>query len=201
MEVNPYLSSAERAILENAKIGIAGAGGLGSNCAMHLVRSGVRHLLIADFDRVAASNLNRQFFFADQIGQKKVEALGVNLRRIVPDLELELFDQKICDNNAVELFKSCDIIVEAFDSANAKQMLIKSLLKANKKIVGASGLGGWGRSEAIRLRQFGGGKLYIIGDCASEVGNGEFHPFSPRVGVAAAMEANTVIALLLGVQA
>ena len=63
MSANPYLTPAERAVLERARIGIAGAGGLGSNCAMHLVRAGVRRLVVADFDVVGESNLNRQFFF------------------------------------------------------------------------------------------------------------------------------------------
>lgn len=117
MEVNPYLSAAERGILGRAVVGIAGAGGLGSNCAMHLVRSGVRRLVIADFDRVAESNLNRQFFFADQIGCRKVEALGRNLRRIVPELELELHDSAVTAENAAGRFGRCDIVVEAFDSS------------------------------------------------------------------------------------
>ena len=67
MSANPYLTPAERAVLERARIGIAGAGGLGSNCAMHLVRAGVRRLVVADFDVVGESNLNRQFFFRDQL--------------------------------------------------------------------------------------------------------------------------------------
>lgn len=50
------------------KIGIAGAGGIGSNVAANLVRSGVTSLKIVDFDRVESSNLNRQFYFSDQIG-------------------------------------------------------------------------------------------------------------------------------------
>ena len=54
------------------RVGIAGAGGLGSNCAAHLVRAGMKKLVIADFDVVNESNLNRQFFFRNQLGQKKV---------------------------------------------------------------------------------------------------------------------------------
>ena len=198
MEVNPYLSPAARDILGRAQIGIAGAGGLGSNCAMHLVRSGIRRLVIADFDRVAGSNLNRQFFFADQVGMKKVEALGANLRRIAPELELGLFDLEVTAGNAAGLFGACDIVVEAFDSGAAKQMLIRTMTAAGKTVVAASGLGGWGRSNAFRLRRMAGGKLYVAGDFESGVGDGAFEPFSPRVGIAAAMEANTVIALLLG---
>jgi len=50
------------------RIGIAGAGGLGSNCAAALARSGVGTLVIADFDIVEELNLNRQYYFSDQIG-------------------------------------------------------------------------------------------------------------------------------------
>ena len=57
-------------IKENLKtkiVGIAGAGGLGSNCAASLARTGVGKLIIADFDVVSEANLNRQFYFYDQI--------------------------------------------------------------------------------------------------------------------------------------
>ncbi|NCC94359.1 MAG: sulfur carrier protein ThiS adenylyltransferase ThiF, partial [Opitutae bacterium] len=128
----PYLSPEEREKLSRAVIGIAGAGGLGSNCAMHLARSGVRKLVIADFDRVAGGNLNRQFFFTDQVGRPKVEALGENLRRIVPGIELTLHDLAVDAENAMDLFGSCDIVVEAFDSGAAKQMLIRTMLEAGK---------------------------------------------------------------------
>ncbi len=71
------------------KIGIAGAGGIGSNVAVNLVRSSASALKIVDFDRVELSNLNRQFYFHDQIGRFKVEALAENLRRIRPECHLE----------------------------------------------------------------------------------------------------------------
>lgn len=198
MEINPSLSPQERETLGRAVIGIAGAGGLGSNCAMHLVRCGVGKLVIADFDRVSGGNLNRQFFFADQVGRPKVEALGENLRRIVPGVELSLHDLAVDGGNAADLFGNCGIVVEAFDSGAAKQMLIRAMLAAGKTVVAASGLAGWGRSNELKLRRIGGGKLYLIGDAESDVAHSP--PFSPRVGIAAAMQANTVIALLLGVE-
>ena len=195
---NPFLSPTQAWILSNVTIGIAGAGGLGSNCAMHLVRSGVRKLVIADFDIVSESNLNRQFYFADQIGQRKTDALGVNLRRIVPDLRLELLPERITPENAVPVFRNCSIVVEAFDTAAAKAMLLTALGGSRRPLVCASGLGGIGQSEKIRVNRFGR-SVYVIGDGTANVtpGSGIF-PFSPRVGIAAAAEANTVLALLLG---
>ena len=69
--------------LKEASVGIAGAGGLGSNIAMALARAGVGHLLIVDFDKVEESNLNRQYYFRDQIGEFKVEAIRENIEKAV----------------------------------------------------------------------------------------------------------------------
>ena len=196
MSVNTYLNERERRILESAVVGIAGAGGLGSNCAMHLVRAGVKKLVIADFDVVGESNLNRQFFFRDQLGRKKVDALAENLLRIEPDLSLDLRAVRLAPDNIDWTFSGCSVIVEAFDSADAKSMLLHALLPLGKPIVSASGIAGWGRSLAIGQRRIGK-NLILIGDTSSDVSNG-LAPFSPRVGIAAAMEANAVVSLLLG---
>lgn len=196
MQTNPYLTPGERTRLAAATVGIAGAGGLGSNCALHLVRSGVGRLVIADFDVVNDSNLNRQFYFRDQIGRKKVEALRENLLRIDPEADIVALDTKIDVANAKDVFAPCGIVVEAFDRADAKSMLLGALAGSGKQLVAASGIAGWGRSNAIRLRRFGG-EMVVIGDGESAVSD-EMPPFSPRVGIAAAMQANTVVAMLLG---
>lgn len=193
---NTYLTADERAILSRATIGIAGAGGLGSNCAMHLVRAGLRRFVICDFDTVSESNLNRQFYFRDQIGRKKVEALGENLRRIEPDLDLTLHDLKLDAESLARVFAACDIVVEAFDGAEAKALFLRTLLPTGKRLVAASGMAGIGRSNAMRLSRLGP-NLLLVGDGESGVSETE-PPQSPRVGLAAAMEANGVLALLLG---
>ena len=195
MSANTYLTPEERAVLESARVGIAGAGGLGSNCAMHLVRSGVKHITIADFDVVNESNLNRQFFFRDQIGQKKVEAIKANLLRIEPDADIRAIDMRLDASSAREVFADCGIVVEAFDAVDAKVMLVSAFASSGKKLVTASGLAGWGRSNAMRVRKMG--NIVAIGDGETSVGDGAA-PVSPRVGIAAAMEANAVVSLLLG---
>jgi sulfur carrier protein ThiS adenylyltransferase len=195
MAANTYLAPEERAALESVRVGIAGAGGLGSNCAMHLVRSGVKHITIADFDVVNESNLNRQFFFRDQIGQKKVEAIKANLLRIEPDADIRAVDMRLDASSAREVFADCGIVVEAFDAVDAKVMLVSAFASSGKKLVTASGLAGWGRSNAMRVRKMG--SIVAIGDGETSVGDGAA-PVSPRVGIAAAMEANAVVSLLLG---
>ena len=195
MAANMYLTPEERAALESVRVGIAGAGGLGSNCAMHLVRSGVKHITIADFDVVNESNLNRQFFFRDQIGQKKVEAVKENLLRIEPDADIRAVDMRLDVSSAREVFADCGIVVEAFDAVDAKVMLVSAFASSGKKLVTASGLAGWGRSNAMKVRKMG--NIVAIGDGETSVGDGAA-PVSPRVGIAAAMQANAVVSLLLG---
>ena len=194
MSANTYLTPEERAVLESARVGIAGAGGLGSNCAMHLVRAGVRHITVVDFDVVNESNLNRQFFFRNQLGKKKVEALKENLLRIDPDADIRAVDAKLDAVSVKEIFGDCDIVVEAFDVVDAKVMLVSSFASSGKKLVTASGLAGWGRSNDMRVRKMG--NIVAIGDGETAVG-ANAAPASPRVGIAAAMQANSVVAMLL----
>ena len=195
MAANTYLSPEERLALESAHVGIAGAGGLGSNCAMHLVRSGVKRLTVADFDVVDESNLNRQFFFRGQIGMKKVDALKENLLRIEPSLEIVAADCRLDAGTVRALFADCPIVVEAFDTVEAKAMILAALAGSGKKLVTASGLAGWGRSNAIRLRRIGP-DVIAVGDGETAAGEG-LAPVSPRVGIAAAMQANAVVSILL----
>ena len=195
MPANTYLMDEERVAFESARVGIAGAGGLGSNCAMHLVRAGVRHLTVVDFDVVNESNLNRQFFFRDQIGMKKVDVLKENLLRIDPDADIRAVDLRLDATSVRETFADCAVVVEAFDVAEAKAMLVAALAASGKTLVTASGLAGWGRSNAMRVRRMG--NIIAVGDGETAVSE-KAAPVSPRVGIAAAMQANSVVSILLG---
>jgi sulfur carrier protein ThiS adenylyltransferase len=110
--------------LKGTCIGIAGCGGLGSNCAMALARAGVGTLVIADFDTVTLENLDRQYYFRDQVGQKKVLALQENIRRVNPAIEVQTHDVRLGPDEVVHIFKNCQVIIEAFDRADMKLMII-----------------------------------------------------------------------------
>lgn len=181
--------------LSKVKVGIAGAGGLGSNVAVNLVRSGFKGFKIVDFDKVEASNLNRQFYFSDQIGQNKVEALKINLLRISNDLNLDMVVKKIEKGEAFEIFSDCDILVEAFDKAEYKAMLVSELLPSSKLIVSASGLAGYGNSDELKVNKIKS-NLYIVGDGVSGVSD-LLPPISPRVNVAAAKMADIILTSVL----
>lgn len=184
------------AALRKSTVGIAGAGGLGSNVAISLARAGVGRLIIADFDKVESSNLNRQQYFVGQIGRRKVEALLENLKRINPFSEYSVHDTKISGRNVGRIFGAADILVEAFDKAEAKHMLIEAwlLLFPERPIVAASGLAGYGKNRKIHVRKMG--SLHICGDEESEAAPG-VSPMAPRVAIVANMQANCVVELLV----
>jgi len=182
--------------LKNYTIGIAGAGGLGSNCAVALARTGIGRLIICDFDIVTESNLNRQYYFKNQVGLKKVTALKENIQKINPDIEIITYDIKLNEANLVSIFKTCDIIVEAFDLAEMKKMLIETCIEymPDKPLVIGSGMAGFGNSNTIKTIK--NGNIYICGDELSEVSE-DNPPLAPRVGMVANMQANTVLEILL----
>lgn len=182
--------------LQQFTVGIAGAGGLGSNCAAALVRSGIGKLIIADFDRVDESNLNRQFYFRDQIGQFKVVALRENLLRINPDLSLEIHQIRLDQKLIQSIYQEVDILIEAFDQADQKEMLLETALDTwpNRPVVLGNGMAGFGRIDLLQIRN--SGSLFICGDGAREIGP-ENPPLAPRVGVVAHMQADKTIEILL----
>jgi len=176
--------------------GIAGAGGLGSNCAIALARSGIGTLVICDFDVVESSNLNRQYYFRDQIGQPKTVALKKNIHSIDPEIKVITHSGMLDRMNIPTVFSGCDIIVEAFDSAEMKEMLVETVqtMMKNIPLIVGSGMAGWGSSNSIRLRKIDD-TLLVCGDESSQ--SGEEPLMAPRVGIVANMQANTVVEILM----
>jgi sulfur carrier protein ThiS adenylyltransferase len=178
------------------KAGIAGAGGLGSNVAAALVRSGVGHIVIADYDAVTESNLNRQFYFEDQVGRLKVEALRENLLRINSRTNVEARSCKITARNAGSLFNSCDVVIEALDSAKEKKWFAEWMIAhfPFKPLIMGSGMAGYGSPETLRVQR--SGNLYICGD-QKETDEKLVPLLAPRVIMVAMMQANLALQLLL----
>ncbi len=183
--------------LASYTVGIAGAGGLGSNCAVALARSGIGQLVIADYDIVESNNLNRQYYFTDQVGMKKTEALKENLYRVNPAVRVDIHDIKLTRENIPDIFRACDIIVEAFDSSVMKEMIAETVLGEwpDKPIILGSGLAGYGKTNKLKERVIGS-TIIICGDEESETGD-DLPSMAPRVGIVANMQANAVIEILM----
>lgn len=170
-------------------IGIAGCGGIGSNVAYHLVRTGVKYLKFGDFDKIEESNLNRQFYFKNQIGKYKSETLKDNLTLINPEIKIDFEIIKFDRNNISEFFKDCDIVVEAFDKKEYKSILVEELLPLGKKIISASGIGDYD-TKSIEIKNIGK-NLIVVGDFKKDTD--DYKTYSHKVGIVAALMSEKVL--------
>lgn len=189
-----------KGILKDKCVGIAGCGGLGSNAAVALVRSGIGRLILADFDRVEVSNLNRQFYFRDQIGMLKVEALRDNLLAINPECEIEIHQLHIETSDVRPLFNHCQVLIEAFDQAASKAMLVEAMISnlPDVPMILGNGMAGIGGFSTIGCSRWSD-NIYVCGDLQTEI-SPTMSPMAARVGIVANLQADTAIQLLLGVQ-
>ena len=187
--------------LSKAVIGVAGLGGLGSNIAISLARVGVKKLVLADFDVVEPSNLNRQQYFVRHIGMQKTQALKELINDVNPFVEVETHDIFLDEKNVASVFGECEILCEAFDNVAGKAMILNEAgasLK-DKKIIGASGMAGYFSSNIIKTIKFAK-NVYLCGDLTNEAKIGQ-GLMAPRVAVCANHEANLAIRLLMGLEA
>ncbi|MFH2001974.1 MAG: sulfur carrier protein ThiS adenylyltransferase ThiF [Planctomycetota bacterium] len=183
--------------LQKSVVGILGAGGLGSNAAAALVRAGVGTLIIADPDAVEVHNLNRQLYFLDQVGMRKVEALAVTLKRINPYVSLRVHSVEVTPENLISIFNDADLLIEALDLAATKARLIEAWLvrKDHAFVVAASGLAGIGRNTSLDEKRMN--RLIVCGDGQSPETMGLC---AGRVGAVANMQANAAVEILLAVK-
>ena len=191
-----YLGRGELEKLRKVRVGIAGAGGLGSNCAWMLARSGFTDFVVADHDVVDASNLNRQFYFLRQVGMPKVEALRENLLAINPDVAVRAVAAEVTQENVLDIFAGCAVMVEAFDQAPAKRMVVEAFLGAGVFLVAASGLAGCGDSDRIVTRRVKD-NFHLVGDMVTQTGP-DCPPLAPCVTLAAAKQADLVLSWAIG---
>ncbi len=190
--------SVATAKLQAAVVAVCGLGGLGSNIAISLARSGIGKLILIDFDTVDITNLHRQQYKSSQVGLPKAEALLENLKEVAPYVQYEVHNEKVTAENAVRLLQKADIVCEAFDKADAKSMLVDVVLEQlpQKTLVAASGMAGFDSGNAIRTRKLTE-RFYLCGDGKSDVDQG-IGLSAPRVMLCAAHQALTVIRLILG---
>lgn len=184
--------------VRKATVGIMGLGGLGSLLAVALARVGTGCLILADFDRVEPSNLNRQQYFIDQLGMKKTEALKCNLARINPYVRVQTVEKRLTEENIPVIFKGVNVLAECFDDAAMKAAALRAvrLHLPAAVYVGASGLAGYGDNNTITTRRIFP-RVYLVGDGEAAAGHGQ-GLMAPRVGIAAHHQANQILRIIMG---
>lgn len=189
-------STEQRQKLSAARVGLAGAGGLGSNAAMMLARCGVGTLVLVDADKVEASNLNRQHYFPHHVGRPKVEALAEQLRALSPAPELETLTLWLNAENIAPVLDKAGVWLECLDDARLKAMFTSMALSNGRTVVCASGMGGFGGCAMTRrVMKSSRGLLAAVGDFRSGVD--KFPPLAPRVMQCAAMQVDAALEFIL----
>lgn len=149
--------------LAGARVFLAGLGGVGSFAAEALARAGIGELIIADFDRVAGSNLNRQLCaLQSTIGQPKAEVMRARLLDINPRCKLSLIQEFLAADELPDLVAGggFHFAIDAIDSLNSKLALLTAALDAGVPIVSSMGAGGRLDPGGIRI-----GDLMDSGGC------------------------------------
>jgi molybdopterin-synthase adenylyltransferase len=128
----PEIGQAGQEKLREARVLVAGAGGLGSPVAIYLAAAGVGTIRLADHDRIEMSNLNRQVLHWDEdVGKKKVDSASEKLRRMNPHVKIEAVDKTITEENAKDIAAGCDGIVDAMDNLPTRYILNKTAIDLN----------------------------------------------------------------------
>ncbi len=137
------LDTASQEKILNSSVLLFGVGGVGSAVAEFLVRSGIHHLTIVDFDNIDITNINRQLVAnSENVGRLKVDEMAEKLLKINPSLEIEKYPIKYSAENENEIdFTTFDCIIDCIDDIKAKQLIIKKAKSADKYIICAMGAG------------------------------------------------------------
>ena len=136
--------------LKNAKVFVAGAGGLGSPVSTYLAVAGVGKIIIADFDSVDLSNLNRQFLHHEKdIGREKVKSAEEKLLSMNPEIKVETIREKITDENAGSIVPPCDLIIDALDNFDTRHVLNRLAVERNIPLIHGAVSGYRGQATTI----------------------------------------------------
>jgi adenylyltransferase/sulfurtransferase len=146
----PHVGPAGQARLKGARILVVGAGGLGSPVAMYLAAAGVGTLGIVDFDRVDATNLQRQVIHGTaDIGRPKLDSARDRIAEINPHVHVEGFPLRITSADAREIVRGFDVVIDGTDNFPTRYLLNDACVLEGKPNVYGSILRWEGQASAF----------------------------------------------------
>jgi len=132
----PEIGTAGQERLGNAKVLVAGCGGLGSVAAVYLAGSGIGTIHLVDFDVVSVSNLHRQVFYkTTDIGKAKADVLANHIKAINPFVKVSFSKKAIAKKNVKELLAPYDIVLDCTDSLPIKYLLNDACVLTDKTLI------------------------------------------------------------------
>lgn len=195
----PAIGEAGQQALLDARALIIGLGGLGSPVAMYLAAAGVGTLVLSDFDRVEASNLQRQIIHReDQVGEPKADSAARTLATLNPACEVIVCDWQLDEVELEEQVRLADVVVDCTDNFSTRFMLNRVAMATETPLVSGAAI----RQEGqIMTALPGGGPCYqcvypddleTVETCALE------GVLAPVVGVIGSMQALQAVQVLTG---
>ena len=142
--------------LQNARVILFGVGGVGGWCAEALLRTGIGHLTLVDFDKVDTTNLNRQVVAThNNIGQSKVLEMQKRLLNIAPEADIQAIDRQYNADTADTFdLAQYDIVIDAIDMVECKALLLYRATQAGCKVYSSMGAGRKMNPQKIRSAEF-----------------------------------------------
>ncbi len=196
----PEVGTGGQEKLKNAKVLVAGAGGLGSPLLIYLAAAGVGNIGIMDDDVVSVSNLQRQVLYTTaEVGQKKVTIAGQKLQALYPEVMIRTFDFRLTEKNAEEIISEYHVVADCTDNYQSRELIGRISAKLKKPLAFASVMNYEGQ---ISVFNFGGGPAYsdlfptVPKDgiyAANDIGLIGVLP-----GIAGTLQANEVIKIITG---
>jgi adenylyltransferase/sulfurtransferase len=181
--------------LKQAKVLLAGAGGLGTAVASYLTAAGIGYLEIVDRDRVRLSNLNRQILFSENDeGKSKAPALARRLRLLNPHIEIAAKAEDLVGADRQKRFSAYDVLVDALDNFPSRYVLNKAALEQGIPLIHGSIRGYYGQLTTVTA-----GLTACLRCLFPESPETEVLPvLGPVCGVIGCLQAMEVIKYLLG---
>ncbi|MEZ0346782.1 MAG: HesA/MoeB/ThiF family protein [Infirmifilum sp.] len=137
--------------LKKSTVAIFGLGGLGSPVATYLVAAGVGRVILIDSEKVELSNLNRQFLhWTSDIGSFKVESAFAKLRKLNPDVKIDIINKRINTlDDALEIIREADIVVDCLDNWKTRFLINEACVKLSKPLIHAAIRGLYGQLMVV----------------------------------------------------
>ena len=159
----PALSFQDMQVLSESRVGVIGCGGLGGFVVEILSRIGLGELVIADFDILEASNLNRQLLANEHnLGTLKVMAAKKRLQEINSQTRVLTFDERFSDSNAASILEGCSAVIDALDDIPSRLILQKHCHLSGIPLIHGA-IGGWcGQVMTILPDDIGLESLYEV---------------------------------------
>jgi molybdopterin/thiamine biosynthesis adenylyltransferase len=197
----PEVDIAGQQKLLAARVLIIGLGGLGSPVAMYLASSGIGHLVLADFDRVDLSNLQRQIAHtSESVGELKVESAKKTLLQLNASTKITTLPQGLSGELLSEQVALADVVVDATDNFTSRYEINAACIKHNKPVVSGAAIGWEGQISVFDLREKNNACyqcLYPNVNQAEDATCARNGVMAPLVGIIGSMQALEAIKIIL----